>query len=154
MGEKATTKKFRACESSSKLDEQDKVFNGVPLHLVILVDVSTKISKNVDSKKTKTFEKVSLYDKDTYVHAHIVKPIDFVDNDYDTTPTENIVDYVETTTNPYVEPHVEQSGEPFVEPPTETTTKLTIDILGFDTYLNDVLNKGDDYTKELRNKDP
>lgn len=40
MGEKATTKKYRAPRSSNKLDEQDVVLDVIPLHMVFPVDVS------------------------------------------------------------------------------------------------------------------
>lgn len=79
------------------------VHDNVPLQIFVTVDASTKRSMNADSKKTKRYEKVSPYDKDTFVHDLSDKLVDCVANDVNGTP-ENIVDSAETTINPHVEP--------------------------------------------------
>ncbi|CAI8589659.1 unnamed protein product [Vicia faba] len=56
----------------------------------------------------------------------------------------------EMTVGPPVEHHV----EPFVEPLNEPTTKSTIDIHIFNTYLNGILNKGHGSTKDPRDQNP
>ncbi|CAI8589228.1 unnamed protein product [Vicia faba] len=111
--------------------------------MIVLVNVPKKKYKNVDFKKNKTTEKVSLYDKDTFVQVNADKLVDYVNkdkeaNDVDTTPTENIVESIKININLNVEPHVETSGEPssepHVEPPTEPNTKPIVDIHVFDTF--------------------
>lgn len=79
--------------------------------MIVHVDISYKRTKNVDYEKKK--ENVSSSDKDTFVHDHFYKPIDFIDNDnatnkVNTTPTENVVvEPTETT----IDLHVEPSGK-------------------------------------------
>lgn len=79
--------------------------------MVVPVDVSKTKAKKTNFKKNKTSEKVSSFDKDTYVHVH--KPVDSmnkdnVDNEVDT--TENIVNPSKTTIDSHVEPNVEPCG--------------------------------------------
>lgn len=171
MRDKATPKRTGFPESSSKLDEQDIVHNDVPLQMIVHVDISEKRTKNVDSKKKK--EKVSTCDKYTSVHDHFDKPIDYVD-----TPTKNVVvEPTETTINPYVEtsgkisiktstePTFEPIGEPLVEPHTKSIDEThdeanpsnkfvmvdgtPVDILFFDTYVNDILDKSIDSSEDI-----
>lgn len=47
MREKATPKKIRVFGSSEKLGEQDGVHNVVPLQMIVPVNISEKITKNV-----------------------------------------------------------------------------------------------------------
>ncbi|CAI8591743.1 unnamed protein product [Vicia faba] len=125
--------------------------------MIVHIDISKTRTKNSDSKKNTTFEKVSSSDKDTYVHEHINKLIYYMSNDNDTTPAffcnyinphvepfgqAYVKPYAETTTDPQDEPHVEQSGEP------------TTDIPIFYMYLTNILNESDDYTEELRDEYP
>ncbi|CAI8605947.1 unnamed protein product [Vicia faba] len=83
------------------------------------------------------------------------------------TPIRKIIDHAKTTLEePHVEPHVESyddphvepnvkiyiptSGEPGVEPPTESV----VDILVFDTNVNDILDEDDDLSEHLRDNIP
>lgn len=109
------------------------VHNVAPLQMIVLVDVPKIRVNNADFKKNKTTKKLSPFYKDTFVHAHVDKPVDYMNNDngandVDTIPIKNIIDYAETNIDPNV------------EPPTEPITKSTIDIPIFDMYLNDILN--------------
>lgn len=109
--------------------------------MIVPVDISTKRSKSVATKKKKYVEKVSSSQKEPC--EHIAKKID-------SNTIEKIIDHAETTIEePNVKPHVElhadshvesnvetyvpTSGEPHVKPPTE----LAMDILVFDTRLED-----------------
>lgn len=68
IGEKATKKKPRTYGSSNKLDKLDVVHNGVPLQMIVPINIPEKKTKNVDSEKKKS--KASPSDKGTFVHVH------------------------------------------------------------------------------------
>ncbi|CAI8592416.1 unnamed protein product [Vicia faba] len=107
MGEKATKDKSRTYESSNKHNKYDMIFNVVPIQMIVPVDGPKTRSKNFDFMKNRTIEKVTLFDIDTSVHAHIDKLVNFLANEDNTTPTKNIVEPAQTTIDFHVEPSSE-----------------------------------------------
>lgn len=78
------------------------------------------------------------------MHAHFDKTVDSMANEFDIGVVKILFILLKL--------RVELSGEPTIEPPTEPTNESTFDIHVFGTYLNDILNENDVFTKYLRDE--